>query len=297
MKHILLYGPTASGKSALAMALAERLQGVVINADAMQCYDNLKRLTARPDEDTRSPVPHYFYGTRDARQIYTAADWAEDCAELLNRLNRPAVICGGSGLYFEALVQGLSDLPNVAESTKQEFEARIESEGVEKLYGKLQKIDSVWAEKITPNDKQRIVRGLSIFAETGKSLSDWIATTDKRILLGRDSYVSVCLSPKRELLWQYSKTRLGQMIEQGAILEVAGLLRCQLNKNLPLMRAIGVPQFSKFLQGEDNLELAKEKAWLATRQYIKRQDTWGRTKFKGDIVLEAADIDKVLQAL
>ena len=297
MKHILLYGPTASGKSALAMALADKLQGVVVNADAMQCYGNLKVLTARPDEDIGSSVPHYFYGTRDARQIYTAADWAEDCAELLKKLNRPAIICGGSGLYFEALMQGLSDLPNVREDTKQEFEEKIKLQGVEKLYADLQKADPVWAAKITATDKQRIVRGLSVFAETGKSLSDWIATTDKRILLQRDSYVSVCLCPEREKLWQWSEARLAQMINQGAILEVAGLLRQGLNKNLPLMRAIGVPQFIGFLQGQESLELAKTKTWLATRQYIKRQDTWGRTKFKGDIVLHEADIDKVLKAL
>ena len=277
---ILITGPTASGKSALALKLAKESGGVVINADSMQVYDTLRVVTARPSDEDMGDVPHYLYGHVPASSTYSTGDWLREITELLAILkaeSRLPVIIGGTGLYFKALTGGLSEMPAIPNAIRGELREREKLEGSEALHRELALRDPVVAEKLNPQDGQRIVRALEVLEATGESIAQWQARTGPMIVDPEWARKIVVL-PERSLLHDRINRRFALMMEQGAVEEVEALLAQNLAPDMPAMKAIGVSQIAAMLRGEMSFDEAIEKASAATRQYAKRQMTWFRNQ-------------------
>jgi len=276
---ILIAGPTASGKSALALALAEKSGGTVINADSMQVYRDLRIITARPTPDEERRVPHRLYGHVDAAENYSAGRWcAEATAALAARApHEPAIIVGGTGLYFNALTRGLAAVPPIPAAIRDEVRARLASEGSAALHAELKARDPNAAARLRPGDRARITRALEVVLATGRSLLQWHehgmpASVD----LARAA--KVFLAPDREELFRRIDARFDAMMAAGALDEVRVLAARKLDRNLPAMKAHGVPWLIRHLSGEITLAEAVEHAKLETRQYTKRQATWFRNQ-------------------
>ncbi|THF54261.1 tRNA (adenosine(37)-N6)-dimethylallyltransferase MiaA [Allorhizobium terrae] len=277
---ILITGPTASGKSALALKLAKESGGVVINADSMQVYDTLRVVTARPSDEEIGDVPHYLYGHVPASKTYSTGDWLREVTVLLATLkaeSRLPVIIGGTGLYFKALTGGLSEMPMIPDAIRNELREREKREGAEALHLELALRDPVVAEKLNPQDGQRIVRALEVLEATGESIAQWQARTGPMIVDPERARKIVVL-PERSLLHDRINRRFALMMEQGAVEEVEALLAQNLAPDMPAMKAIGVSQIAAMLRGEMSFDEAIEKASAATRQYAKRQMTWFRNQ-------------------
>ena len=277
---ILITGPTASGKSALAIKWARETNGVVINADSMQVYDTLRILTARPSEEDMEGLPHYLYGHVPADRAYSTGLWLKDMAALLIQLKqdgRKPVIVGGTGLYFRALTEGLSDMPEVPDTIRQGLRARMEEEGSAALHLELQARDPETAARLTPGDGQRILRALEIHAVSGKPLSSFQNRPGSG-LLRADQCRKIVVLPDRARLAERIDRRFRVMMETGAIEEVRALLARRLSPQLPVMKAIGVPEIASLLAGEMTMAEVIERGAAATRQYAKRQMTWFRNQ-------------------
>jgi tRNA dimethylallyltransferase len=277
---ILIAGPTASGKSGLALELASDCGGYVVNTDSMQVYDVLNVLTARPETDALSAVDHFLYGHVHPSQDYSTGRWMADVTTLLARPDlqgRTPVFVGGTGLYFRALTGGISQMPDVPGDIRAKWRQRLEAEGPEALHPVLADIDPDAASRIKPQDGQRIVRALEIYEASGKPISHWQGIHSAP-LIDIDSADHILLLPDRPLLSQRIAVRLRQMVDKGALDEVRALLALGLNPALPAMKAIGVPEFAAHVRGEASLETALEMAAISTRQYAKRQSTWFRNQ-------------------
>lgn len=275
---ILMAGPTASGKSALALEVASRLNGVVVNADSMQVYRDLRILTARPSARDEEAVPHRLYGTVSGSIAFSTGKWLEALADILaefEQTGRPAIITGGTGLYFKALEDGLSPIPDVAEDIRSLLRARLSDEGAEKLYKELEVKDPAKAAALKPADGQRIVRALEVFDATGRPLSEWQMLPGKS-LLEAWQVDKLVLLPERELLYARCDARFHHMVERGALEEVDALGRRNLAGDLPVMKALGVQPLLSYAAGQQTLEHAIEEAKRDTRRYAKRQLTWLR---------------------
>ncbi|PWR21896.1 tRNA (adenosine(37)-N6)-dimethylallyltransferase MiaA [Zavarzinia compransoris] len=275
---VLIAGPTASGKSGLALALARHFGGVVINADSMQVYGRLRILTARPDAAAEAAAPHRLYGVLAPDEVCSAARWASMArAEIAaaHEAGRLAVVVGGTGLYFHALTEGLSDLPAVDPAVRQGLAAELAALGAPALHARLAGIDPALAARLKPGDSQRILRGLEIHAGTGRPLSSWQAATAGDApdigLVAR--YV---VAPPRPLLLQRIRLRLEQMAAEGAIEEARAVAALGLDALAPAAKAIGLRPFAAHAAGEIPLAAAIERAEIETRQYAKRQMTWAR---------------------
>ncbi|PYB75350.1 tRNA (adenosine(37)-N6)-dimethylallyltransferase MiaA [Rhizobium wuzhouense] len=277
---ILITGPTASGKSALAIAFARRHGGVVVNADSMQVYDTLRVVTARPDESEMGDVPHRLYGHVPAGASYSTGDWLRDMAELLTELKtqgRLPVVVGGTGLYFKALTGGLSDMPVIPEDVRAGLRARLIDEGPEVLHTELAAQDPAVAAGLQQKDGQRIVRALEVLAVTGQSISFYHRQSGP-VLVDPERAMKFVVLPERKLLHERIDRRFAQMMEQGAVDEVRALLALDLPQQAPVMKAIGVSQIAAMVSGEMSRDQVIEKASAATRQYAKRQMTWFRNQ-------------------
>jgi tRNA dimethylallyltransferase len=277
---ILITGPTASGKSALALAFARRFGGVVINADSMQVYDTLKVVTARPDESEMGDIPHLLYGHVPAGASYSSGDWLRETAALLGDLKadgRMPVVVGGTGLYFKALTGGLSDMPDIPEELRGELRARLLTEGPEVLHAELAAVDRAVSDGLNPKDGQRIVRALEVIRATGRSIEHFRRQSGP-MPVNPDKSRKFVVLPERKLLHQRIDRRFAQMMDQGAVEEVKSLLSLGLSSELPVMKAIGVAQIAAMLAGEMSCDEVIEKASAATRQYAKRQMTWFRNQ-------------------
>ena len=277
---ILITGPTASGKSALAVRLAQAHGGVVVNADSMQVYDTLRVLTARPAEADMDGVPHRLYGHVPAGRSYSTGEWLRDVTALLEDLRaegRVPVIIGGTGLYFKALTGGLSDMPAVPDAIRSSLRARLLAEGADALHAELSTIDPETAAVLRPGDGQRIVRALEVFAASGRSIRSF---QDARgaMVVDPDRSLKIVVLPDRDELRRRIDRRFEAMLEQGAVEEVEALLALDLAPDLPAMKAIGVPQIAAMLQGTMDRRGVIETASAATRQYAKRQMTWFRNQ-------------------
>ncbi|TCM58665.1 tRNA dimethylallyltransferase [Rhizobium sp. PP-F2F-G48] len=277
---ILITGPTASGKSALAVQLAQAHGGVVVNADSMQVYDTLRVLTARPAEADMDGVPHRLYGHVPAGRSYSTGEWLRDVTALLEDLRAEGqvpVIVGGTGLYFKALTGGLSDMPAVPDAIRSSLRARLLAEGADVLHAELAKIDPETAAVLRPGDGQRIVRALEVFAASGRSIRSF---QDARgaMVVDPDRSLKIVVLPDRDELRRRIDRRFEAMLEQGAVEEVETLLALDLAPDLPAMKAIGVPQIAAMLQGTMGRRGVIETASAATRQYAKRQMTWFRNQ-------------------
>jgi tRNA dimethylallyltransferase len=277
-KAVLIAGPTASGKSALALDLAQKTGGVVINTDSMQVYRDLRILTARPSMAEEAQAPHRLYGHVDAAMNFSAGAWVGDAAGALAEAraqNRLPIFVGGSGLYFKALTRGLSAVPPIAAEVREDVRARLERDGVEVLHAELAQRDPVSAERLKPRDRARIARALEVVEATGRSLTDW-HREGLPPLLPPGEFSALFLAPGREVLYARIDARFDVMLGAGALEEVAALAARKLDPLLPAMKAHGVPALIRHLRGEITREEAAEIGRADTRHYAKRQFTWFR---------------------
>ena len=275
---MLIAGPTASGKSALALQLAQATGGVIVNADSMQVYRDLRIITARPTPAEEALVPHRLYGHVDAAVNFSAGSWVLDAAAVLAELraqNRLAIFAGGSGLYFKALTRGLSAVPPIPIAVREAVRVRLERDGVEALHAELAKRDAVGAERLKPRDRTRIARALEVVEATGRSLTDW-HRDGLPPLLPQGAFRALFLEPDREQLYARIDARFEAMLKAGALDEVAALASRKLDPLLPVMKAHGVPALQRHLAGEITLDEATTIGRADTRHYAKRQFTWFR---------------------
>jgi len=280
MDAILITGPTASGKSALAVKLAKRHGGVVINADSMQVYDTLKVLTARPDTSEMEGVEHFLYGHVPAGKPYSTGAWLREAEGLVTRLRREGrlpVFVGGTGLYFKALTGGLSDIPEIPAEIREHLRARLKEEGPEALHAELAARDPETAFQLPSGDGQRIVRALEVVEATGHSIRHFQEGRGPMVVDPERARKIVVL-PDRALLHRRIDSRFEAMLASGAVEEVRALLALGLPGDRPVMKAIGVQQIAALLGGETTEAEVIASGAAATRQYAKRQMTWFRNQ-------------------
>jgi tRNA dimethylallyltransferase len=275
---ILIAGPTASGKSALALRLACALKGVLINADSMQVYRDLRVLTARPGQEDEAKAPHLLFGHVDGAVNYSAGLWLADVSRALDetrRAGRLPVFVGGTGLYFKALTQGFSAIPRVPEEVRARVRARAAGVPVADLHARLMQCDPVTGARLRPSDPQRILRALEVFEATGQSLAAFQIVRPAPLLEAKDIF-AVFLAMDREALKARIDVRFDAMLQAGALQEVAKLRARRLDPALPAMRAHGVPHLIAHLNGEISLVEAAGLAKRDTARYAKRQLTFAR---------------------
>jgi tRNA dimethylallyltransferase len=273
---LIVAGPTASGKSALALTLADRLGGTVINADSMQVYRELRILTARPTPAEEAAVPHALYGVRPAREPGSVAWWRGEALAAMDAAwaaGRVPVLCGGTGLYFSSLIDGLSPMPAVSDAARQEARETLKAIGPAALHAMLETVDPATAARLRPTDSQRVARAWEVWRSSGRGLAAWQADHGAP---AEWQFRAVLLDPPRETLREAIEQRFAQMLAAGALAEVQALLDLDLDPALPAMRAHGVPELAAYLRGEISIEEAARRARLVTGQYAKRQATWFR---------------------
>ena len=279
-KAVLIAGPTASGKSQAAMAVAERFGGTVVNADSMQVYRELRILSARPSIDDEGRVPHRLYGCVPAAEAYSTGRWLADVTVVVREIREAGglpVIVGGTGLYFQALLHGLAEVPAIDPKIRMRLRAELDDGGSEALHLRLRDCDPDLAARLEPGDGQRIVRGLEVFESTGRVLSDWQKQDGQGAVFAEEEEVAAfALWPPREELYARCNARFDAMIEVGALDEVRDLMALDLDPLLPAMKALGVRQLISHLKGEIDLADAASDARTWTRRYAKRQMTWLR---------------------
>jgi tRNA dimethylallyltransferase len=274
----LIAGPTASGKSGLALEIARQTDGVVVNADSMQVYDVLRVLTARPSIEDMRGVPHHLFGHVPPSSLYSTGRWLADVQALLaaaDLRDRHMVFVGGTGMYFRALLGGMSQIPEVKPEVRQFWRDAMGSQGPEALHGELVKRDPETAARLKPQDSQRIARAIEVHASSGAPISFWQKQSGQP-LIDAGSARKICLVPNRAALHEKINQRFALMAGAGAVEEVRDLLALRLDPALPAMKAIGVSEIADYLNGLLSLEEAIERACAATRQYGKRQETWLR---------------------
>ncbi len=282
IRAVLIAGPTASGKSALALALAERAGGTIINTDSMQVYRDLRVITARPTAEEERHASHLLYGHVDAGESYSTGRWVADAERALEECggaHRLPIFVGGTGLYFKALTQGLSAMPPVPAEVRARVRGEAEGVSTADLHARLVRLDPRTAAGLRMSDRQRVIRALEIFAATGRPLVEWQERPGEPILES-DQTVALFLSIDRKELWRRIDKRFDAMLSAGALDEVRALAARKLDPALPAMKAHGVPWLMRHLAGEISLEDAAAGAKADTRHYSKRQETWFRHQMK-----------------
>jgi tRNA dimethylallyltransferase len=275
---IVIAGPTASGKSAFALELAAQRGGMIINADSMQVYRELRILTARPGPEEETYAPHQLYGFRPGGEAYSAGQWLDDAAGALAEARGRGLVpifVGGTGLYLKALLEGLSPVPDIPDDIRSYWRERARIEPAPALHGLLAERDPTAAAQLRASDTQRIARALEVVEATGRSITFWQQAEGTPLLEAQraEKYV---VSPDRAEVYRACEARAEAMIEAGAVEEVADLLRLGLDPALPVMRAIGVRPLGAYLRGEIDLDMARARLLTETRRYAKRQLTWLR---------------------
>lgn len=299
---ILIAGPTGSGKSALAMALARQFDGVIINADSQQVYAEWRVLTARPSASDEASVPHLLFGHVSVAEIYSVGRWIREVGAILEPATRSApadrrpIIIGGTGLYFRALTEGLAPIPAVPPEIRAAGEALIAREGLAQFAARLAARDPASAAALDLGNPRRVLRAWEVLEATGTGLAAWKAQTPPP-LLPLEAAHAIALRPAREWLYPRLDRRFDQMIEQGALDEVAQVMALGLPSSLPGRRATGAPELAACLAGELSRDEAIAKAKMETRRYAKRQLTWIRNQMKGWTMLDPADATLTTQAL
>jgi tRNA dimethylallyltransferase len=277
-RAILIAGPTASGKSAFALDLAEKTGGAIINADSMQVYRDLRVLTARPTGEDEARVPHLLYGHVSGREAYSAARFADEASRAIaeaRALGLVPIFVGGTGLYFKALLEGLSPVPPVPDDVRAHWRSEAERVGAAALHQVLGARDPAMAARLKATDPQRIVRALEVLEATGRSLADWQETPGEPVL-EEDETERFVLMPERDELYRRCDARFEAMMAAGALEEAEALGRQKLDPGLPVMRALGVAPLLDLIAGKTARAEAEERAKAETRQYAKRQVTWLR---------------------
>lgn len=278
-RAVLIAGPTASGKSALAIKVANRLKGVVVNADSAQVYRELRIITARPSPEEETLAPHRLYGYRNAHAPFSVADWLADVASVLDDLaaqNRIPVIVGGTGLYFRALTEGLVTVPDIPDEIRAHWRRTADALGPRMLHDELARLDPRMAERLLPSDSQRITRALEVIEATGRSLLDWQSDAPAAPLLPADDCLRLVIDIDRALLHDRINRRFIAMIEDGALDEARAFADLAIPDDRPAARAIGVRPLVAATRNALTVEEAVERGQAESRQYAKRQVTWQR---------------------
>ncbi len=286
----VIAGPTASGKSALALALAERVGGTVINADSMQVYRGLERLTDQPDAAARARAPHRLYGVLDPAEACSAGRWRAMALEAIEAAladSRPPIVVGGTGLYVKTLVEGIAPVPEIPGETRRAVRERHAALGNRAFHAALAERDPEGAAAIRVSDTQRMIRAAEVLEATGRPLSAWQAEAADGPP-GHLAFRTILLMPPREALYAAIEARALRMVEAGALEEAAALAERGLAPGLPAMKALGVADLAAAARGEVTLDAALERLKTATRNYAKRQVTW----FQGQMVADLMFLTK-----
>ena len=288
-KIILIYGPTASGKSKFAVKLAKTINGEIINADSMQIYKELKILSARPNKNEYKKIKHHLYGFQSVKKNFSTGNWLklvkQKILEIKKRKKIP-ILVGGTGLYFKALTEGLAKIPNIPNTFRKKTRALHEKIGEKKFFSRLKKLDPLAIKRINPSDTQRVIRAYEIKSFTKKSMYEWFKNT-KSDFKKNDFYKIYIDFPRDELLKRIN-IRAKAMIKNGAILEVKKLMKIKIPRSKTAQKAIGIREIKAYLDKNIQKHELIEKISIKTRQYAKRQTTWARgnmlewNKFKSD---------------
>ena len=292
---ILIAGPTASGKSGLALVIAERVGGVVINADSMQVYRELAILTARPSEADLARTPHALYGFVSGAEAYSAGRYAVDAANAIAEARaqgRVPIIVGGTGLYFKALLEGLSPVPAADPQVRAYWRGQAAERPAPELHALLAQRDPEMAARLMPTDPQRIVRALEVLESTGRSLAAWQREPGTPVLAEEET-VRLLVLPDRDTVGSRIDARFDAMLAEGGVEEVRRLLAFGLSEELPFMRALGVAQLAAHVRGDLQLDAAAEAAKTETRQYAKRQATWLRRNMQSWKAISAQQLERI----
>ena len=286
---VVIAGPTASGKSRLALETSKAIDGVVVNADSMQVYKGIPVISACPTAAEKAEVPHVLYEMWDASFNGSVADWLAEAETAIRRIwddGRIPVVTGGTGLYLDNLINGTSPIPETKGEVREKVAQMLGEEGVNRLHARLAQIDREAAERLSPNDTTRVRRALEVFFDTGKTLSEWHRMPMIR-KLPEAVFETVKIMPNASELDERCFRRFDMMVEEGAVEEVRTLMQRKLNPKLPAMRALGVPELGEYVAGRCTLEEAVRLGKLHTRQYAKRQRTWFNHRFEAWITVEA----------
>ena len=297
-RALLIAGPTASGKSAAALELARVFGATIVNADSMQVYSDLRILTARPSAEEEASASHRLFGEIDGAINYSAGLWSRRAREILAEIReRPVIFVGGTGLYFRALTEGLSDMPTVPEAIRAAIRAKAEGRATAELHAELAALDPATAERLRPSDRQRTLRALEVFAATGRPLASFQGARAAPALRPSE-WTGLFLAPDRDVLYRHIDARFDAMLEAGALDEAAALMQRRLDPALPVMRAHGVRHLIEHLEGQLSLAEATERSKLETRHYAKRQFTWARHQLSGfDWIPPKATVEAGARAL
>ena len=297
-KIILISGPTASGKSNFALKVAKKINGEIINADSMQVYKELNILTARPKKKDQGKIKHHLYGFQNVKKNFSTGQWlklAETKIKQIQKRKRVPILVGGTGLYFKSITEGLVKIPNIPLKFRNIIRALQKKEGQKRFYKNLIKIDPLVKNLINPNDVQRAIRAFEIKKFTKKSITQWFKGT--KILFNPDSFIKIYIDfPRQELVNRINK-RVEQMFKEGAVLEVKKYNRLKVKKDYSPNKVIGIEEIGKFLKGELNLNEAKERIFIKTRQYAKRQTTWARGQMSSWQKIEPHNLSLTLKKL
>ncbi len=295
-KIILISGPTASGKSDFAIKLAKKIDGEIINADSMQVYKQFKILTARPKNIDLKIIKHHLYGFQDIRKKFSTGAWLKNVFKKIKNIqkrNKIPILVGGTGLYFKSLTEGLVQIPNIPEGFRNKIRLYQKNIGQKKFYQKLIMIDPLIKKKINSNDVQRTIRAYEIIKFTKKSIFEWFK--DTKILFDTNSFIKIYVDfPRDDLLYKIQK-RVNKMFKEGAINEVKRFNRLKIKKENSGNKVIGIQEIGKYLKKELNLQETKEKIYIKTRQYAKRQSTWARGQMQSWQKTHPKDLPKLLK--
>ena len=275
---ILIAGPTASGKTSASIKLAQANDAVIFNTDSMQVYEDLQIISARPSAEEIAQAPHYLFGHRGGAEAYSVAHWLEDVRPLFNAFasqKRKMIFVGGTGQYFNALLEGISPIPDIKPEIRNKIRSMVDVSS-EELHTML---DEKAASELRPSDRQRITRALEVYQSSGKSIIDWQAEKGEPIIAEDMSIKKFLVMPPRATIHERINMRFDKMVEEGALEEVETLVAKDFPKTAPIMKAIGVPQLTAYIVGEISLNEAIDKSKAATRQYAKRQTTWFNNSF------------------
>lgn len=296
---ILIHGPTASGKTALAIALASRMGGEIVNADSMQVYADLETLTARPSAEELAAAPHHLFGHVDAASHYSTGHWLKEAEAAIKDIRgrgKVPIIAGGTGLYLLALTQGLAQIPPIPEDIRADARALAKAEGGAGLKARLESVDPVSAATLKTGDRQRLARAYEVWLATGKPFSSFKDQMSAPVL-GAGDWMGAALTPPRAKLYARIDRRFNAMLVEGAMDEARALVARDLDPGLPVMKAHGMPWLAAFIRGEISAELAAQHASRDTRRYAKRQFTWIGRQFPFWPRIPSEDLEKRLRVI
>jgi len=278
-KVILIAGPTGSGKSKIALKLAKKINGEIINADSMQVYKEIKILSARPENYFN--IAHYLYGSISVKKNFSAGEWLKkvklNLKKIINKKKQP-IIVGGTGLYFKLLIEGISNIPKIPDSIRAKARRLNSKLGNDKFYDLLIKLDPLAQNKIKKNDTHRLIRAYEVMAFTKKSLFNW--QKKNKNYFSNCEFIKIYINPENTFLQKILRLRLKKMFELGAVDEVKKFLRLKINSSLPANKILGIDEIKKYLDKKITLEQSFEETFIRTRRYVKRQRTWFRGHMK-----------------